>query len=263
MFIDSHCHLDRLKLDDFSGSLQQVITNAKQQRVQQMLCISVTLEEFPAMRDLVAPYPEVAISCGVHPLYVGKHPLQQQQLRDFAAADEVVAIGETGLDYFYDPDSKAVQQESFAYHIELANTLAKPLIIHTRDARDDTLAMLREGQAERCGGVLHCFTESYEMAKHAIDDLDFFISISGIASFRNAAELRDVVKKLPLDKILIETDSPWLAPVPHRGKQNQPAYVVDVAKCVADIKGVTLEEVARVTTANFFRLFSRIEPVSL
>lgn len=260
MFIDSHCHLDKLKLDEFDGSIEKVLANAKQAGVQQMLCIGVTLEDFPAMRDLVAPYPQVAISCGVHPLYIANHELVEAQLSEFVRDPQVVAVGETGLDYFYDPESKKVQQESFAYHIGLANEVDKPLIIHTRDAREDTLGLLREGHAERCGGVLHCFTESYEMARQAIDDLDFYISISGIASFRNASELRDVVKKLPLDKLLIETDSPWLAPVPHRGKQNQPAYVADVAKCVADIKGITLDEVAEITTRNFFDLFNRVEP---
>lgn len=260
MFIDSHCHLDKLKLDEFNGSIEQVLSNAKQAGVQQMLCIGVTLEDFPSMRDLVAPFPQVAISCGVHPLYIAKHALVKEELATYVRDEQVVAVGETGLDYFYDPDSKEIQQESFAYHIELANEVEKPLIIHTRDAREDTLGLLREGKAERCGGVLHCFTESYDMARQAIDDLDFFISISGIASFRNATELRDVVKRLPLDRLLIETDSPWLAPVPHRGKQNQPAYVADVAKCVADIKGVTLAEVAETTTRNFFQLFKRVSP---
>jgi len=137
----------------------------------------------------------------------------------------------------------------------VAVELDKPLIIHTRDAREDTLALLKNGHAERCGGVLHCFTETLEMAERAIEELGFYISISGIASFRNAQALRDVVKALPLERLLIETDSPWLAPVPHRGKQNQPAYVTDVAKCVADTKGVSLEEVARVTTQNFYNLF--------
>lgn len=263
MFIDSHCHLDKLKLDEFDGSIEHVLAEAKAAGVQQMLCIGVTLEDYPSMRELVAPFPEVAISCGVHPLYIAKHALIKDQLAEFVGDEQVVAVGETGLDYFYDAESKEVQKESFAYHIELANEVDKPLIIHTRDAREDTLGLLREGRAERCGGVLHCFTESYEMARQAIDELDFYISISGIASFRNANELRDVVRKLPLDKLLIETDSPWLAPVPHRGKQNQPAYVADVAKCVADIKGITLAEVAEVTTRNFFDLFKRVAPQQL
>ena len=258
MFIDSHCHLDKLKLDEFDGSIEQVLSNAKQAGVQQMLCIGVTLEDFPSMRELVARFPQVAISCGVHPLYIAKHALIKDQLAGYVREEEVVAVGETGLDYFYDPDSKQVQQESFAYHIELANAVDKPLIIHTRDAREDTISLLKEGGAEKSGGVLHCFTESLEMAKQAIDELDFYISISGIASFANAKSLREVVKALPLERLLIETDSPWLAPVPHRGKQNQPAYVVDVAKCVADVKGLTLNEVAETTTSNFYKLFKDV-----
>lgn len=258
MFVDSHCHLDKINLDAFDGQLSGVIEAARQAQVQHMLCIGVTLDDFPAMREQVADYTDVSISCGVHPLYVAKHPLNKGQLATWAALPEVVAIGETGLDYYYDAESKPVQQESFAYHIELANSLNKPLIIHTRDARDDTIAMLREGQAERCGGVLHCFTESLEMAQQAITHLDFYISVSGIASFRNASELRDVIKALPLERLLIETDSPWLAPVPHRGKENQPAYVSEVAKCVADVKGLTLTEVAQVTTQNFYNLFKRV-----
>ncbi len=258
MFIDSHCHLDRIDLTPFDGKLENLVNAARTAGVQRMLCISVTLEDYPKMEALVADYPDIDVTCGVHPLYVAKQGLDKELLRTYASQEHVVAIGETGLDYFYDADSKPQQQESFGYHIELANELDKPLIIHTRDAREDTLAMLREGRAEQCGGVLHCFTETLAMAERAIEDLGFYISISGIASFKNATELRDVVKALPLERLLIETDSPWLAPVPHRGKPNQPAWVVDVAKCVADIKGCTLEEVAEVTTANFFNLFKRI-----
>ena len=258
MFVDSHCHLDKIDLKKFAGKLDGVVNAARQANVEHMLCIGVTLDDFPAMRNQVAAFPDISISCGVHPLYVAKHPLDRQQLHEWAALPEVVAIGETGLDYYYDPESRPVQQDSFGFHIELANELEKPLIIHTRDARDDTIAMLREGQAERCGGVLHCFTESLEMAQQAIEHLDFYISISGIASFRNATELRDVVKALPLERLLIETDSPWLAPVPHRGQENQPAFVVDVAKCVADVKGISVAEVAKVTTENFYNLFKGV-----
>ena len=259
MFVDSHCHLDKIKLDNFNGQLNEVVAAARAANIEHMLCIGVTLEDFPAMRQQVADFHDVSITCGVHPLYVAKHPLERTQLKQWASLPEVIAIGETGLDYFYAPESVQAQQDSFAYHIELATELDKPLIIHTRDARADTLAMLREGHAERCGWVLHCFTESLDMARQAIDDLDFFISISGIASFRNAQELRDVIKALPLERLLIETDSPWLAPVPHRGQQNQPAYVVDVAKCVADIKGVSLAEVAKITTDNFYSLFKPVQ----
>lgn len=259
MYVDSHCHLDKIDPAKIGFELPQIVNNARQHDVQHMLCVCVTLEDFEAMRAAVADYPDVSISCGVHPLYVkdSKTPPQQvaERLTQLAAAPEVVAIGETGLDYFYHPESKAIQQQHFAAHIDVAQRLNKPLIIHTRDARDDTLALLKEGQAHRAGGVLHCFTESLEMAKRAIDELGFYISISGIASFANAKSLREVVKALPLERLLIETDSPWLAPVPHRGKQNQPAYVVDVAKCVADVKGLTLSEVAKTTTSNFYKLF--------
>lgn len=258
MFVDSHCHLDKIDLANFNGEFAAIIEAARAAKVEHMLCIGVTLDDFPAMRELVSGYSDISISCGVHPLYVAKHPLEKQQLKEWAALPEVVAIGETGLDYYYDPESRPVQQDSFAFHIDLANELDKPLIIHTRDARDDTIAMLREGHAESCGGVLHCFTESLEMAQQAIEQLDFYISISGIASFRNATELRDVVKALPLERLLIETDSPWLAPVPHRGKENQPAFVTEVAKCVADVKGISLAEVAEVTTHNFYSLFKRV-----
>ena len=166
----------------------------------------------------------------------------------------MVAIGETGLDYFYSADTKAVQLQSFVDHIRVANALSKPLIIHTRDAREDTLSLLREHKAPETIGVLHCFTESLAMAQDAID-MGFYISISGIVTFNSADELREVVKAVPLERLLIETDSPWLAPVPHRGKQNQPGYVVEVAEFIADLKGVTVAELARQTTDNFYRLF--------
>lgn len=257
MFVDSHCHLDKLDLTEFDGQFSQVLRNAEAAQVERMLCIGVTLEDFPQMRELTRNYPQINISCGAHPLYVAKNPYASEQLREYASLPDVVAIGETGLDYYYDKESKAIQQRSFAEHIDLAVELDKPLIIHTRDAREDTLSMLREGQAQKCGGVLHCFTESLAMAEVAIADLGFYISISGIASFRNADELRSVIEAIPLTQLLIETDSPWLAPVPHRGKQNQPAYVADVARCVAEVKGISVEAVAEQTTANFYQLFQR------
>ncbi|MCK7458550.1 TatD family hydrolase [Idiomarina aminovorans] len=260
MFVDSHCHLDKINPEKAGADLKEIIDKACAHKVEHILCVCVTLEDFPAMQAAVAEFDNVSISCGVHPLYVKDSQTSIAELglklSELASADHVVAVGETGLDYFYDPESKMLQRENFEQHIEIANNIHKPLIIHTRDAQNDTLSLLRNGHAERPGGVLHCFTESLEMAKKAIDDLDFFISISGIASFRNAQELRDTIKALPLEKLLIETDSPWLAPVPHRGKENQPAYVVDVAKCVADVKGVTLEEVAKKTTANYYKLFN-------
>ncbi|MGM0905484.1 MAG: TatD family hydrolase [Pseudomonadota bacterium] len=260
MFVDSHCHLDKINPEKAGADLTKIVEMARANKVEHMLCVCVTLEDFPAMQAAVASFDDVSISCGVHPLYVkdSQTPILElsAKLHELASANNVVAIGETGLDYFYHPESKALQRENFEQHIEIANDINKPLIIHTRDAQDDTLSLLKNGHAEKPGGVLHCFTESLDMAKRAIDDLDFYISISGIASFRNAEQLRATIKALPLEKLLIETDSPWLAPVPHRGKENQPAYVVDVAKCVADVKGITLREVAETTTSNYYKLFN-------
>lgn len=253
MFVDSHCHLDRLELDKLGMSLSQVLEAATKRQIEHMLCVSVSLAEFPAMLELVKPYPEVSVSCGEHPLHQSD-AVDAELLAKLAAIPEVVAVGETGLDYFYNPETKLSQQDGFVKHISVARQLAKPLIIHTRDARADTIALMKAHNAEAAGGVLHCFTENYEMAKAALD-LGFYISISGIMTFRNAAELRDVVRKLPLDRLLIETDAPYLAPVPHRGKTNQPAYVTDVAAAMAELKDVSITELARQTTKNFYQLF--------
>ena len=253
MFVDSHCHLDRLELEKLGMDLPAVLQAAKTQQVEHMLCVSVSLAEFPAMAALVQNYPQVSVSCGEHPLHQ-TDVLDVALLQQLAADPKVVAVGETGLDYFYSPDTKQLQQEAFISHIEVANQLNKPLIVHTRDAKADTLAILRQYQAERCGGVLHCFTEDWETAKAALD-LGFYISFSGIMTFKNADPLREVVKQVPLDRLLIETDSPYLAPVPYRGKTNQPAYVSAVAAAVADIKGVSIEQLAKLTSDNFYRLF--------
>lgn len=253
MFVDSHCHLDRLELDKLAMDLPAVLANAKNEQIEHLLCVSVSLAEYPAMAELVAPYPQVSVSCG-------EHPLHQQDLLDadlllkLAADPKVVAVGETGLDYFYSPDTKALQQQAFISHIEVANQLQKPLIIHTRDAKADTLALMRQYHAERCGGVLHCFTEDWDTAKAALD-LGFYISFSGIMTFRNADALRDVVRQVPLDRLLIETDSPYLSPVPFRGKTNQPAYVSAVAAAVAQVRSEDLTTIASHSTANFYRLF--------
>lgn len=254
MFVDSHCHLDRLEWDKLQLDLPQVLAAAAQSQVSHMLCVSVSLAEFPAMANLVKPYPQVSVSCGEHPLHAGEW-LDQQLLLRLASEPDVVAVGETGLDYFYSPDNKVTQQQAFVSHIEVARELNKPLIVHTRDARADTLALLRSHHAMDCVGVLHCFTEDWDTAKAALD-LGFYISFSGIMTFRNADSLRDVVKQVPLDRLLIETDSPYLAPVPYRGKTNQPAYVSAVAAAVADLKQLPIEQLALQTTENFFRLFS-------
>lgn len=257
MLVDSHCHLDRLKLNELGGSLDTVLTNARARNVEHFLCVCVTLQDFPQMLETVKSYPDVSISCGVHPLHK-EDMFDKRELLELAAQSQVVAVGETGLDYFYSAETKPWQQQAFRQHCQVAVELDKPLIIHTRDAREDTINILKQESADKCGGVLHCFTESLEMAKAAMD-LNFYISISGIVTFGNASELRDVVKALPLDRLLVETDSPWLAPKPHRGKQNQPAYVHDVAQFVADLKGISLAKLAEITTANFYRLFKQIK----
>ncbi|RTE87274.1 MULTISPECIES: TatD family hydrolase [Gammaproteobacteria] len=249
-FVDSHCHLDKIK----HAKPADILREAKSQNVEHVLCVGVTLEDYPEMREAVGNPSGVSFSCGVHPLYMEKGNLDEAVLRECLQDDRVVAVGETGLDYYYDKEYHQKQQDSFARHIEIACEVDKPLIIHTRDAREHTIGMLKEGGAERCSGVLHCFTESLEMAKQAID-LGFYISISGIATFNNAKKLREVVKALPIDRMLIETDSPWLAPVPHRGKENQPGFVPHVAQCIAGVKGISVAEVAEQTRTNFYDLF--------
>ena len=253
MFIDSHCHLDRLDLAEFDNNLDNVMLAAKEAQVSKLLCVSVTLNDFPAMVSKTAKYDNVLLSCGTHPLNQSDN-IDQNQLAKLSQHERVVAIGETGLDYFYAPDTKAVQLDSFRKHVRVANQLNKPLIIHTRDAQQDTLAILREENAQNVGGILHCFTETWEMAEQAIE-MGFYISFSGIVTFKNAKELREVAKQVPDDRILIETDAPYLAPVPHRGKQNQPAYVIEVAKHLASIRGQSIEHIAKISSDNFNRLF--------
>ena len=252
--IDSHCHLDSLDYETRHKNVDEVIENAKARGVNHCISICTTVGRFEAMKNLTAHRPEVSLSCGVHPLNVEEEPFDYDKLLRFAQDPRVVAVGETGLDYHYALESKPLQIASFEQQIEIANKVNKPLIIHTRSARQDTMDMLIQGGAEKCGGVLHCFTEDYEMAKRALD-IGFYISISGIITFKNAEELRDVVRKLPLDRLLVETDSPYLAPIPYRGKPNQPAYVRETCEYVATLKGVSTEEFARITTENVQKLF--------
>ncbi len=254
MFIDSHCHLDRLDLADFDQNLDNVVQAASDVKVNKLLCVSVTLEDFPSMVEQTKNYRNVHLSCGTHPLNQDDK-VDEDKLLTLAQHENVIAVGETGLDYFYAPETKELQLDSFVKHVRVAKKLNKPLIIHTRDAQEDTLAILREEGAEQVGGILHCFTESWEMAEQAIA-MGFYISFSGIVTFKNASALREVAKKVPNDRFLIETDAPYLAPVPHRGKQNQPAYVVEVAKHLASIRGQSLTTIAKLSTDNFNRLFS-------
>jgi len=253
LFIDSHCHLDRLNLSLYEDNLANVVQAAKDAKVTKILCVSVTLKDFPAMVEQTKAFNNVLLSCGMHPLNQDDE-VDVELLRTLADNSRVIAIGETGLDYHYAPETKALQLDSFKKHIAVAKALNKPLIIHTRAAQQDTLAMLRTEKADSVGGILHCFTESWDMAKQALD-LGFYISFSGIVTFKNASALREVAKLVPDDRFLIETDAPYLAPVPHRGKENQPAYVVEVAKHLASIRGQSVETIAKLSTDNFNRLF--------
>ncbi len=252
--VDSHCHLDRLELSKYDGSLQGAIDSAAQNNVGHMLCVSIDLEAYPAMLEMVRPYPQISVSVGVHPNeHEGEEPTVER-LVELAYDDKVIAIGETGLDYFRSEGDLDWQRNRFRVHIEASKQTAKPLIIHTRDARKDTITLMRDEHAEDAGGVMHCFAEDWETAKHALD-LGFYISFSGIVTFKNAQDLRDVAMKVPLDRMLIETDSPYLAPIPNRGKPNEPAYVLYVAEKIAELRGLGLDEVAEITTDNFNRLF--------
>ncbi|ACY59030.1 metal-dependent hydrolase [Yersinia pestis] len=260
LLVDSHCHLDSLDYQTLHSSVDDVLAKANARDVGFILAVATTLPGFTAMTALIGERKNVAFSCGVHPLNLdGGYDFQQ--LRELAAGTHVVAMGETGLDYFYQQDNIPLQQASFREHIRIGRELNKPVIVHTRDAREDTLSILREEQAQDCGGVLHCFIEDKATAATLLD-LGFYISFSGIVTFRNAEQLRDVARYVPLDRLLVETDSPYLAPVPHRGKENQPAYVRDVAEYMAVLKGVSLESLAEATTANFCRLF-HLDPSTL
>ncbi|WP_312830866.1 metal-dependent hydrolase [Pantoea eucrina] len=254
MFIvDSHCHLDGLDYESQHRDLDDVIAKAAARDVKFMLAIATTLPDYYRIKALVGERQNIALACGVHPLNQDE-PWDVAEFRRLAAEEQVVALGETGLDYFYQQETKAQQQAAFREHIRTGIALNKPIIVHTRDARDDTLAILREEQVEKCGGVLHCFTEDRATAAKLLD-LGFYISFSGILTFRNAEQIRDAARFVPLDRMLVETDSPYLAPVPHRGKENQPAFTRDVADYMAVLKGVNIETLAATTTENFSRLF--------
>jgi len=254
MLIDSHCHLDKLDLGPYDNNFANFMQAATEQNIEQMLCISIDLEAYPAMCDLVEPYENISLSVGVHPnVDEGQDP-SADELIALADNPRVIAIGETGLDYFRSEGDLAWQHERFANHIQAAKKTQKPLIIHTREAKEDTLRILQEQGAEEVGGVIHCFTEDWEFAQKAMD-LNFYISFSGIVTFKNAQSVHDVAKKVPSDRYLIETDSPYLAPVPHRGRPNYPMYVQQVAQYVADLRGVSVDVVEKQANENFKRLF--------
>ncbi|WP_434355400.1 YchF/TatD family DNA exonuclease [Parasalinivibrio latis] len=254
MLVDSHCHLDKLDYTSLHADVADVIHKAQERGVTHFLSVGVTLRDFPAMMEKIRPFENVFASCGVHPLDI-EQGFDAEKLRELVADERVVAIGETGLDYHYQPELAQAQQDIFREHVRIAVELGKPLIIHTREAREDTIRILREEGAEKVGGVLHCFTESWDMAEQAMA-LGFYISVSGIVTFNKATALKDVAARVPLDRLLVETDSPYLAPVPYRGKQNQPAYVREVVEYIAMLRGESVETMMAATSENFFRLFS-------
>jgi TatD DNase family protein len=255
VFIDSHCHLNRLDLTRYQGSLNLALQAARDAGVDRFLAVAVDLDDCPVLQAMAHEHADVGYSVGVHPC---EDPVMMaratvEHLCELAQDDKVWAIGETGLDYYHSDEHIALQQACFARHIEAGKRVGKPVIVHTRSAKQDTIAVLREQQAVH--GILHCFTEDWDTAKAALD-LGFYISFSGIISFKNAQDLRDVVKQVPLDRLLIETDSPYLAPMPYRGKSNEPAYVPYVAQVIADIHAMSSAKIGQITSENFDRLLS-------
>jgi TatD DNase family protein len=249
MLVDSHCHLD---FPEIASRLDQVLDSMQSAQVGAALCVSVSLEGLPAVLHLAETHANLYASVGVHPEHRDCTEPDLAVLVDHARHPRVVAIGETGLDYYWHKTDTEWQRERFRVHIRTARISGKPLIIHTRDAAEDTLKIMAEEGAS--AGVMHCFTESLEVAERAME-LGFFISFSGIVTFKNAHKIKEVAKAIPLDRMLIETDAPYLAPVPHRGKTNEPSYVHYVAREIALLRGISLDEVAQATTANFCRLF--------
>jgi TatD DNase family protein len=256
--VDSHCHLDLLDLANDEGDLNLLLERAREQNIGHILNVCISLSSFPAVLKTAEAYPFISASVGLHPndqdeeadektlVHLGEHP-------------KVVAVGETGLDYFRSEGELGWQKERFRIHIHAAKKLQKPLIVHTRQAKDDTIKILQEETADQIGGVMHCFTEDWEMAKKALD-LNFYISFSGIVTFKNATVIQEVAKLVPLDRILIETDAPYLAPNPNRGKPNEPAYLAMTAEYLARLRGIPLADFAEHTTRNFFTLFKGAVP---
>lgn len=256
MFIDSHCHLN---FPDFAERLPDIFQRMAENQVSHALCISVDLESYPKVLEIAESRDNLYASVGVHPDYEDCTEPTVEQLVELAAHPKVIAIGETGMDYYRTPGPLEWQRQRFRVHIRAARETGKPLIIHTRAASEDTLRIMAEEKAHEASGVMHCFTESREVAKAAMD-MGFYISFSGIVTFKNAKEIKAVAQAVPLDRMLIETDSPYLAPMPYRGKTNEPGFVKHVAEEIARLKGVSVEEVGEVTSENFRRLFKVAGP---
>lgn len=255
MFIDSHCHLD---FPDLVADLPQVLADMQRNQVSHALVVSVCMPDWPRLMALVASQPHLYASVGVHPAYRDTPETSVEELLQLTQSPKVIAIGETGLDYFHEKEPLDWQRDRFRTHIQAARQADLPLIIHTRAAADDTIRMLRDEGARDCGGVMHCFTESWEVAEAALD-LGFYISFSGIVTFKNATVLHDVAQRVPLDRLLIETDSPYLAPVPFRGKRNDPSKVMYVAERIAELRGLTVAQVAAQSSSNFRSLFKKFK----
>jgi TatD DNase family protein len=257
MLVDSHCHLD---FPEFAPELDAVVARAKEAGVATCVSIGTTLEKFAQVRAVAERFADVWCSVGIHPHEAEKEPIADAApLIERAQHAKVVGIGETGLDFYYNHSPRAPQIANFHAHIAAARELKLPLIVHTRDAEDETIAILRDEMGKGVfTGLIHCFTGTKKLADAALD-LDFCISVSGIATFKKSEELRSVLKEVPLDRLLVETDAPYLAPMPHRGKRNEPSFVVNTAVALAALKGVSADELARATTENFFRLFTKAE----
>ncbi len=251
MLIDSHCHLPMIEAD---GGVDEILENAHKNGVSQMLCVSIDMESFPEVLRLAKTYENVQASVGIHPNTESQGDIDIDEMIKWGQDPDIIAIGETGLDYFRSKGDLEWQRKRFRDHIHVARTVNKPLIVHSRDAKQDMIQVLMDEGADQVGGVMHCFVDDIDTAMAAIE-LNFYISFSGIVTFKNATELKEVAKQVPEDKLLVETDSPYLAPVPFRGKQNQPAFVRHVAEYLAELRGVTLARIADVSTANYKRLF--------
>ncbi|WP_020168414.1 MULTISPECIES: TatD family hydrolase [Methylotenera] len=258
MLVDSHCHLNFPELSENIDAIRQSMTDAQ---VGHALCVSVTLDKFPEVLNLASQFDNFYASVGVHPDYEDIQEPTVEQLVNLSKHPKIVAIGETGLDYFRLTGDLEWQRERFRTHIRAAILADKPLIIHTRSAAEDTLRIMQEEGANQVGGVMHCFTENLEVALAAIE-MGFYISFSGIVTFKNATQIKAVAQAIPLNRLLVETDSPYLAPIPFRGKTNQPAYVKYVAQEIANLRGISLDEVMNATTANFFTLFKHAKQLN-
>jgi len=264
MLIDSHCHLDRLDLSSYEGSLARALDAARQRGVGRFLCIGIGRNNASQVVEISEKFDDVYATVGLHPLefsvseFNERETLDEAGIRDWLMLmgqhPKVLAIGETGLDYYYSRNDDDAQQNSFRAHLDVARELGKPVIVHTRDAGEDTLKLIRDHGCQEKVGVLHCFTETWEVAKAALD-LGYYISFSGIITFKNADKLREIAAKIPENRLLVETDSPYLAPMPYRGKKNEPRYVHEVASCLADLRGVSFERLCEATSENFSRLF--------